>query len=61
MSTKPAQNSTDANQKSLNISDFLLQSINGECGKGISIEVDNAPLLNHLVILRLIFNTEYSI
>jgi hypothetical protein len=58
MSTKPGQDSTDVNQKNSNTKDSLLQSINGECGKIASMEVDNARLLNDRVSLRLIFNTE---
>jgi hypothetical protein len=57
-STKQAQDSTDVNQKNANAKDSLLQSINGECGKITSMEVDNARLLNHQVTLRLVFNNE---
>jgi hypothetical protein len=59
MSTKPSQDSRDVSQKNSNAKDSLLQSINGECSKITSMEVYNARLLNHQVILRLVFNTEY--
>jgi hypothetical protein len=58
MSTKPAQYLPDVNQENSNTKDSLRQSINSECSKITSMEIDNALLLNHRVILRLIFNTE---
>jgi hypothetical protein len=47
MSTKLAQDLTDANQKNSNTKDFLLQSVNGECDTITSMEIDNARLLNY--------------